>query len=72
MPKWWSRLTLWQRVFLVAELCILVVIVGSFVGDYSMTWAIFLNSVLLLINFVVSIRSQSRKERRRNDTHPGV
>lgn len=68
MPKWWIRSTLWQRVMLVTQLCILVVIVGSFFGDYSITWAILLNLVLLLINFVLSIRSESRKERPRNDT----
>lgn len=68
MPKWWIRSTLWQRVMLVTQLCILVVIVGWFFGDYSITWAILLNLVLLLINFVLSIRSESRKERPRNDT----
>jgi uncharacterized membrane protein len=72
MPKWWSRLTLWQRVFLVAELCVFVIIVGSFFGHYSITWAIVLNLVLVVTNFVVSIRSESRKEHSRNDTHPGV
>ncbi|RPE73822.1 MULTISPECIES: hypothetical protein [unclassified Frondihabitans] len=72
MPKWWSRSTLWQRVMLVTQLFILVVIVGSFFRDYSITWAILLNLVLLLINFVVSVRSESRKERPRNDTDSDV
>lgn len=68
MPKWWSRSTLWQRVMLVTQLCILVVIIGSFFGDYSVTWAIVLNLVLVVTNFVISIRSEIRKERPRNDT----